>query len=131
MNTQEICKALGNYGCYYLSLLHAVGQDNLALSLFNEALANSYIDKECYLYSPEKILKLATGFSYSVRKENLDYIPQADELTIVRYERVTPGATYTHFVVANGLGEVIYDPLGNSNTVAFGKPVSKRIIKKL
>ena len=131
MNTQSICAMLGEYGCYFLSLLHLVTSDYAALSLFQLALDKKYINDDCYINDPSAVLKLAAGGKWDIRKENADYKPTRDELEILRFERKTTGMTYSHFVTGDGFGNVVYDPLGDSRTVTEGQLISKRIIRRI
>jgi len=131
MNTQEICKILGDYGCYFLSLLHLVKSDYGAITLYRLALDKKYIDPDCYVRDPGAVLRLAAGEKWEVRHEPANYIPWENEFEILRFERKTTGTTYSHFVVGDGRGGVAYDPLGKSRTVAEGKLVSKRIVRKV
>lgn len=66
-----------------------------------------------------------------MRHEGADYQPLPEEMEILRFERQTTGTTYAHFVVGDGKGGVSYDPLDLSQTVAQGRLVSKRIVKRL
>lgn len=131
MYTQLVCKKIGDSGCYFISLLRLVKSENVAISLYRQALHEGFIDADCFVRDPAGVLRLAAGGRWSVRHEGADYQPKLDELEILRFERQTTGATYAHFVVGDGAGHVIYDPLGNSRTVAEGQLVSKRIVKRL
>lgn len=130
MNVQEICKALGESGCYFISLLKAVGKEYDALQLFKMALGQGLVDEDCFVKNPSAVLSLATGGTWSVRHEGPTYVPKAGEMEILRFERKATLKTYAHFVVGDGRGNVSYDPLGKSMTVQAGTLQSKRILKR-
>jgi hypothetical protein len=130
---QAIAKTIGEKGCYYFSLLHLVGAEDKALEVYPPAVAfgkEQIMKPDCYINDPASLLTLVAGGSWSVRHETADYMPVEGEMEILRFERVTTGATLSHFVVGDGKGKVAYDPLGNSQTVRLGKLVSKRIVKR-
>ncbi len=131
MNTQEICRALGESGCYFLCLLHLVKSDYGALTLYQLALDKKYIDADFYVQDPAALLQLAAGGKWDVRHESSNYMPAGSEQEILRYERKATTTTYAHFVIGDGIGRVAYDPLGESRTVAEGKLISKRIVKRV
>lgn len=131
MNVQTIAKRLGESGCYFISLLRLVKSENIAISLYRQALHDRLIDADCFVRDPAGVLRLAAGGRWSVRHEGADYQPLPEEMEILRFERQTTGTTYAHFVVGDGKGGVSYDPLDLSQTVAQGRLVSKRIVKRL
>ena len=67
MNVQEIAKALGESGCYFISLLKVVGREDDAIKLFRQALSQGLIDEDCYVKNPSGLLSLAVGGAWSVR----------------------------------------------------------------
>lgn len=131
MNSQSIAKRLYEFGCYFLSLLHIAGRDNDAIGLYRQSVQLGAMREDCYILDPGKVLSLAVGGSWNVRHESAGYLPTSDEWEILRYERKTTSTTYAHFVVGDGRGQVAYDPLDKSQTVALGELVSKRIVKRL
>lgn len=131
MNTQSICAMLGEYGCYFLSLLHLVKSDYGALTLYQLALDKKYIDADCYIRDPAALLQLAAGGKWNVRHESAEYLTTKNEQEILRFERKATGTTYAHFVTGDGFGNVVYDPLGDSRTVTEGQLISKRIIRRI
>ena len=130
MNVQEVCKALGESGCYFISLLKVVGREDDAIRLFRQALGQGLIDEDCYVRNPSGLLSLAVGGAWTVRHESASYVPKGDEKEILRFERKVPLKTFAHFVVGDGSGKVAYDPLGKSMTVQSGTLQSKRIVKR-
>lgn len=131
MNTQLICKKIGDSGCYFISLLKIVNCDYAAIALYQKALDAKIIDEDCFVQDPPSLLSLAAGGTWDVRHEDANYQTKRDEWEILRFERKDTTVTYAHFVVGDGYGHVADDPLGNSRTVAEGKLVSKRIIRRL
>lgn len=131
MNAQSICKALGDTGCYYLCLLKLVGRHDEAIMLYRQAVALGAIEPDCYVKNPALVLASASHGKWNVRHEGADYRCKNGEHEILRFERKTTTTTYAHFVVGDGSGHVLYDPLDNSATVAQGKLVSKRIVSSI
>ena len=131
MNAQTIAKRLGDSGCYFLSILHLANRENEAIGFFKQALSIGVMEDDCYILDPAKFLALVVGGKWSVSHQSADYATQSDEYEILRFERKATTKTYAHFVVGDGRGQVAYDPLDNSQTVAQGKLVSKRIFKRL
>jgi len=130
MNAQTIAKRLAESGCYFLSLLHIVNKDNDAIGLYRQAVQLDFMDEDCFVKVPENVLALAVGGKWLVRHEPASYLPNKDESEILRFERKAE-KVYSHFVVGDGKGNVIYDPLDTSQTVASGKLVSKRIVLRI
>ena len=131
MNAQTIAQALGESGCYFLSLLHIAGRDNDAIGLYKQAVATGVIGEDCFVQAPDRLLSLAAGGAWSVRHEAAGYVPAKDEIEILRFERAATTRTYAHFVVGDGRGHCAWDPLDTSQTVAGGVLASKRIIKRI
>jgi len=132
MNTQSIAKILGESGCYFISLLKIVNLNDDAIKLYRQSVELGIIDADCYVKDPAQLLCLITDWRHwEVRHESASYQTKPFEYEILRFERKTPTRTYSHFVVGDGHGNVLYDPLDDSNTVKFGQIVSKRIVRKV
>jgi hypothetical protein len=131
VNSQTIARRIGESGCYFLSLLHLAQRDNDAIGLYRQAIAVGVMDEDCYIKDPSRLLSLIAGGAWQVVHQAAQYITKPDELEILRFERKAAMKTYAHFVVGDGRGQVAYDPLDASQTVAQGELVSKRIIKRL
>lgn len=132
---QKIMKILGEYGCYFLSIIYLaeeISQTHVdIIEEFIRARTVNSIDDSATVLNPEEILTYLTEKKCSVRKENKDYCTKDNEYEILVFKD-----KYTHFVVGNnkplidsGYKNVKYDPLGNSNTVKNGYVESKRIFK--
>lgn len=128
---QKILLELGNYGCYFLSIVEAAerrsGKEYSILPIFLEMKKKGFIGKDSYIFFPDKILSALTGKSYTIRHERKDYKPKAGEIEILRYEWRGEGGVSAHFVLGDGNGCVAYDPLDGANTVKNGTVESKRI----
>ena len=130
---QKDCKALGEEGCYFLSLVwiaeRELGHDLDALAVFDEARRNGWAGEDCYMSNPAGMMSELLGKPCAIRKSWDFSAPlAAGEREVRCYRRETTGVTYYHFVAVDGEGDVIYDPLEDSWTVRLGKPHSRRII---
>jgi len=130
----ELDKATNDNGCYFMSILYHGSQETAQSfspsdirKLKKEAVKKGYMREDCYVLDPDGIFEL-TGLKtqYSDRHESPDYTCSIDEIEILyfRWEE------YGHFV-AGKMGAVIYDPMGQSNSVQLGTLQSKRIFKVL
>jgi len=130
LNSQTIAKAIGESGCYFLSLLHLAGEEGAAIELYEAAVSRKIMGADCFIQDPAALLALAAGGKWSVTHQPAEYQPKSDEMEILRLERKATTQTFAHFVVGDRHGAVLYDPLDSSQTVASGKLVSKRIVRK-
>lgn len=132
---QLIFERIGKEGCYFLSIVKAaelvVEHYIDAYQAYTSALSDELIKENCFINSPDKLMGMLTGLRWSVSKEPADYIPSRGEVEILRFERNEGMATIGHFVLGDGHGSVAYDPYGKSRTVAEGKLISKRILKRV
>lgn len=128
---QKVMKVLGEYGCYFLSLVQAAerltGKRIDAVAAYLDALIKKRTDGEATMLDPAAVLSAMAGGMWTVRKETADYIPRDGEVEVLVFQN----GTYTHFVLGDGTGGVLYDPLGNSNTVAHGRIIGKRIFARV
>jgi len=77
-----------------------------------------------FVNDPAGFLTMMTDSPWSVQKTDANYIPQKDEYVVERWERVRTGTTIGHFRLPD------WDSLFNSQTVKYGKIVSKRIFRR-
>lgn len=123
-------KMLGEYGCYFLSIVHIAenitGRRIDAIAAYIDAFERKMIDNEATVLNPGAVISMLTGGKYTVRHEGSTYKTAPNE-----YEVLVFKAKFTHYVAGDGTGRVSYDPLGNSNTVATGSIVEKRIFRKV
>jgi hypothetical protein len=122
---QKIMETIGRDGCYFLCLVklaeNITGTRIDAIPVYLEAVERQFMDSDCYLVRPDRIMELMTGRQWTVRKVDRKYQIQGKELEVLRYERTVGRTTIGHFVLPD------YDPLGTSLTVQNGYLVSKRI----
>lgn len=132
---QRIAEAVGENGCYFLSVIYLAekisGRKCSHLDVYLEMVAKKYMEKDCYLNAPDKILSDLTGQKWTIEKKLSNYKCKKGELEILYFENKTTMKTFGHFVVGNGLGSVEYDPYGDSNTVKNGTLQSKRVFWKI
>lgn len=130
---QRDCKALGEEGCYFLSLLwiaeRELGRDLDALAVFDEAKKRGWAGTDCYMANPAAMMTELLGKPCEIRKSwDFSETLKENEREVRCYRRETTGTTYYHFVAVSEEGVVVYDPLEDSNTVRLGKPHSRRIL---
>lgn len=127
---QKVMKILGEYGCYFLSLVELAerltGKRIDAVEAYIDALIKRRTDGEATMLDPAAVLSAMTGGRWTVRKEEAGYRPLDGEAEVLLFQN----RTYSHFVLGDGAGGVLYDPLGNSNTVANGHIAGKRIFAR-
>jgi hypothetical protein len=128
---QKLMELIGAEGCYFLCLAQAAEKMTRrridAVAMYEDFVTRGWMGRDCFLNRPELILGAMTGKKWSVRRDTRIYKPQANEIMILRYERVTINKTWAHFVLCGSDGLVEYDPYGDSMTVRDGKPVSSRV----
>lgn len=126
---QRVMEIIGKDGCYFLSVVHLaeeeIGARIDAIPVYFNCVQRQWMDTNCYLIQPHRILESMTGQKWEVRKEPKEYRCQPGEKEVLRYERTQGRTTYGHFVLPD------YDPYGESLTVRNGFLVSKRIFKKV
>lgn len=127
---QKIMKILGEFGCYFLSIIRLAekktGKRLDAVEIFLLARDKNWISEDATVLDPARILEYMTAVNFSVTKEKADYQTSLSDSEILLFEN----GSYQHFVLGDGSGCVDYDPLGNSNTVAKGKLIAKRIFHR-
>ena len=130
---QKLALALGEEGCYFFSLLYIaeqeLGRDFDSIGTFDYAMRQGWVASDCYMGNPAGMMTSLLGRRCSISKSwDFGYQLKENEWEVRCYQRVTTGTTYYHFVVVDKDGTVVYDPLGDSNTVKYGKPYSRRIL---
>ena len=131
---QKYCEALGESGCYFLSILHLAesitGKTIDPVRAYVDCVANGLMEYDCFVRHPDVILRKYTGKKYEVVNSPRDYKTATGEFEILRFERKTASASFAHFVVGDGNGVVAFDPYGASMTVRDGYVASKRIFRE-
>jgi len=134
-STQKDLERIGKEGCYFLSLVAAIERTlTIHMDIYQvylDALAARFIEDNCFVNSPEKIITVYLGGMWVVLKESATYQTNPGEIEILRYERIDGMTNWAHFVLGDGAGQVAYDPYGASATVRLGKLVSKRILRRV
>lgn len=134
-SVQKDLAAIGESGCYFLSLLVAAERiRNTPIDVYatyRGCLTAKIIDEDCYVNDPGAVLTYLTGFRYTCEHKDADYPGLPEEIVILRFSRREKMVDYAHFVLAGPDGSVEYDPLGNSVTVRSGTLVSKRVLRRL
>jgi len=149
---QKIAKVLGDTGCYFSSIVY-LAENILKVKVdiiryffvFNKTKTSNgkqWIEDDCYMNRPDLVLLnilqqeiIKNGLNKVVNSVNVQnvkdikYTPKNNEYLIGCYEWKATGHTYSHFVVLDSKKNVIYDPLGESNTVKNGKLVSLRVFE--
>ena len=121
---QKISKIIGESGCYFLCLLKFCNEEDNAIKWYKRSLALGYIEEDCYIKEPTKILQLLTGKEYQVVKQSSPF--EAD-LIVTRFVKNKTN----HFVITDVYASVKYDPLVDSVTVKEGYPESFRMFMEI
>ena len=131
---QKIMMILGAAGCYFLAILRAAelstNKSLDAVNCFLECARKGWIDADCWVNFPEDIYGYFVGGKWKCRKDAKEYVPASGDVVILRYERTTTAGTTSHFVLGDNDKNIIYDPMGASETVMHGQLVSLRIISR-
>lgn len=133
---QVIMEQIGKYGCYFLSLIRAaeklISRSIDAVAVYEDVTKRGWMGPDCFMHRPAEVLAYLVGGSWNAQHQSRLYKPKPGEITILRYERKDPSASWTHFVLAGEDGQTVeYDPYGDSRTVREGELVSKRIFTRL
>ena len=125
---------LKTWGCYFISLAnlasHVTGKRFIEKDILKGWFKNwqeDDIDAESTIIDPSGVLEDFGLYADFLVKKPADYLPGKNEYEILEYFNQRTG--YIHFVLGNGRGECLIDPLGASVTVKEGKVRSKRIFK--
>lgn len=139
---QKIAKALGESGCYFLSLCKIA--EVIAGVFFDpiheaaEAIEAGTMGPDCFIKDAGAVVSALTRERYIVFKAGpghalpLYYVLAPGEREILRYERPNPagGEPLAHFIVGDGIGRPSWDPWPESLAVSEGRLVSRRIIRR-
>lgn len=123
----KVSKQIYDYGCYFLSLLYAardVEPDVLDMFFYYEVFTSrGWMGEDCFVKDPVSMLKYLTGRDFKIKKSNV-YDTTAD-IVIARW--YNPSTKIAHFTLQDKADNVLWDSLGNSNTVANGYIESYRL----
>jgi hypothetical protein len=131
---QKICSQIGQFGCYFLCIVH-LAEEILkeridVVELYEASTFTGVMGEDCFVNDPAKLIKMMVPGEWTMTRYGTGYVPKDGEYEITRYERTTTAGVLSHFVVTS-TGNVLYDPLGDSMTVKYGKAVSKRVFRKI
>lgn len=134
---QKDLEAIGDTGCYFLSIVEAANRFSKVevdiYKTYKTSIAHGWMEDNCYVKDPAKIMCLLTGKQWSVTKEDKLYKAAPGEVVILRYERTVTRAmkqeVMGHFVLSASDGSIAYDPYGSSETVRSGRLISKRVFR--
>jgi len=145
---QRAALAIGKTGCYFLSILRLAEETTLGharsdpLVEYESALQAGLISEDCTVLDAGKLLSHVSGVQWTCFKVGpghslpVEYQCKVGELEVLRYERPIEKTDMSstdraHFVVGDGLGNLVWDPWGTSHTVTVGSVVSKRIFRRV
>jgi hypothetical protein len=139
----ELLLAIQKYGCYYLAFLERCYVKYPKIipytaekinELYKVLVASKALSSDCLMSSPTEIMKYLEipGGRQRVYNDSVafpvSYVCKEDEFEILNYERSVPHTL--HFCSGDGQGRLVWDPIvTGSNTVKYGKIISKRIFK--
>lgn len=132
-NDRRLNIKIQKYGCYFMSMLFLANMfKGIELSIekieqiYNECISKNFMNINCYISNPDKILTyLGLSCEYNNRHDSAFYKCNRNEIEIlcIKYP------TYKHFVVGDGNGNILYNPMGL--TAPNGYIESKRVFKLL
>lgn len=126
---QKLALSIGNYGCYFSCLCRIAekltGKDIDILEAFGSCKNSGWINDDCYVKNPDKIIEFLSGKKAStVKTNNLNCALKENAFAVGCYK----WNAHSHFVLLDKTKKVEYDPLGASNTVKNGRLDSLRVI---
>ena len=139
---QQIAALVGAEGCYYLSILELVRRvtgivsDPIALyDIFTQRRNSAgvfFMAPDCFVNDPVGIFEHCTGEAQVefFKTPDLSFAFEAGDLACIRYEWKRTGSVQSHFVCSNGAGQIDWDPMGISNTIRYGTPMSYRVFRR-
>ena len=120
---QKKLENIGKYGCYFLSILKAFNRTEDFLELYDTYVSKGFMDSDCFIKNPVSIAKdLSIHNKWNVEKTTT--FKQGD-IVIAYYYNKTTGLH--HFVLFDNNNKLVWDPLGQSNTVKNGVIESYRV----
>ena len=137
---ESFCKSLGNYACYFFSLVDiaekVTGKSFDVISAISDAIQERYIDfnyknyddsDNCYVNNPCGVLYMLTGRSWTVKKVAAPYTPVEGDYIIEAWHKDgnnnKDGSPILHFKRPE------YNSLQHSVSVEQGKIVSYRVFR--
>ena len=122
-NIQEIFGRIGAEGCYFLCLGKAAGVlDNEVLFYYETFIQKGFLEQDCFVNDPVAILRYLGVPVTTVEKSKT---LKDGKIICARYKYMN----HRHFVLVDRYGNIIFDPLGESNTVKKGQVEDYRIFR--
>jgi hypothetical protein len=135
---QTFLSEAGEAACYALAILEIAererGQKLDTIDALCQGIDRGYIHyneadpNDCnnfFVEYPSAFLSLFAGSRWTVGKVGPDYVPARGEYVVDRWERVRTGTVIGHFQLPD------WDSLVDSQTVRYGKIVSKRVFRRI
>lgn len=123
---QNKLEKIGKYGCYFLSLLKAFNRTADFLELYDRYIAKGWMDSDCYIKKPILIVADLSGYD----KWNVEKPTSFKKGDIVIAYYFNPATGLHHFVLFDNDNKLVWDSLGQSNTVRNGFIESYRIFTR-
>lgn len=125
--SQKELEIIGNYGCAFISLLHALNITSIdkCLELFRKGKKEGVLDEDCTVLNWDKLAKMISGHTYQTTKVDGKERPKtySKDILIARYHNKR--TNFYHFC---DVTHELYDPLENSVTVKEGYIESYRLL---
>jgi hypothetical protein len=135
---QTLLGEAGEAACYALDIIEIAererGQRLDPVGALCQGIERGYIyynendpddNGNFFVENPAMLLAIFAGGRWTVEKAGPDYVPARGEYVVDRWERVRTGAVTGHFRLPD------WDSLRNSQTVKYGKIVSKRVFRRV
>jgi hypothetical protein len=135
---QTIMAEVGEAACYALDIAEIANrinkQETPVMETLIKAIDSGYIyynwsnisDNDNFtVLKPAEWLSQLTSEKWSVEKVPADYAPKPGEYVVDRWERQVTGKTIGHFRLPD------WDSLADSQTVKYGKIVSRRVFRRI
>jgi hypothetical protein len=137
---QTLLRLAGESGCYALDIMEIAGRERKRGGVHLDPIEALYlgIENGCIYYNekdpndnnnffvedPGAFLAMLAGGRWTVEKAGPDYVPAPEEYVVDRWERVKTGTVIGHFRLPD------WDSLHDSQTVRYGKIVSRRVFRR-
>ena len=134
---QTRAEVIGKYGCLAFCYIYCMGIDpsnypeylKIVSDAIDEGVNISGIAPDCTVENADKFIKWLSGREVRVSHKVVASIKNIDKPTPVRFYYIDGEAKrHNHFVVVEA-GQVVFDPIVDSRSVAIGHPDSARVIE--
>lgn len=123
---QKKLENIGKYGCYFLSILKAFDRTADFLELYDKYTSKGFMDADCFVKNPIGIVRDLSGYhKWNVEKTTSFKL---GSIVIAYYYNKSTGLH--HFVLFDNNNKLVWDPLGESNTVKNGVIESYRVFTR-